>query len=220
LFGLFHFNLANLVGPIFLGLLFAWLVQVTNSIYAGMIGHAVNNGFAVTISYLMTRGQEVSMETGMDLTELFLENKEMLIASLAGAAGLLFVIAVPMVAFGLMIYRSIRLEYVKNGDILKISSQQFIVTGRPQDAVAGGKALAWLYPYDQVPAVEYYEDAISLVDLKAIKGERQVRFSNRHWVKSQRPKMKLKESLPLWSGAVLYLAIGVYLILMFRGVLS
>lgn len=220
LFGLFHFNLANLVGPIFLGLLFGWLVQVTDSIYAGMIGHAVNNGFAVTISYLMTRGQDISMETGMDLTELFLENKDMLIASLAGAAGLLLVIAVPLVAFGLVIYRSIRLEYLKPGDILRISGQQFVVTGRPLAVAAGGDPQAWLYPYDQVPAVEHYEDAISLVNLNAVRRERQVRISNRHWVKGERPKMKLKESLPLWSGAVLYLAIGVYLILMFRGILS
>ena len=160
------------------------------------------------------------METGMDLTELFLENKDMLIASLAGAAGVLFVVAVPMVAFGLMIYRSIRQEYLKPGDILKISGQQFVVTGRPPAQKGGGATLAWLYPYDQVPTVEHYEDAISLVDLKAVRSERQVRLSNRHWVKGERPKMKLRESLPLWSGAVLYVAIGVYLILMFRGILS
>lgn len=219
LFGLFHFNLANLLGPIFLGLLFAWLVQVTNSIYAGMIGHAVNNGFAVTISWLMSRGQAVSMETGMDLTELFLENKDMLIASLAGAAGLLLVVAVPMVCFGLTIYRSIRLEYLKSGDVLKVSGQQFVVTGRKNAEVGAGSAV-WLYPYDQVPAAEHYEDAISLVDLRSLRRDRQVRTASKHWIKVPRPKMRLKESLPFWGGGVLYIAIGIYLILVFRGMVS
>jgi hypothetical protein len=219
LFGLFHFNLANLLGPIFLGLLFAWLVQVTNSIYAGMIGHAVNNGFAVTISWLMSRGQAVSMETGMDLTELFLENRDMLIASLAGAAGLLLVVAVPMVWFGLTIYRSIRLEYLKSGDVLKVSGQQFVVTGR-KNAEAGAGSAVWLYPYDQVPVAEHYEDAISLVDLRSLRRDRQVRTASKHWIKGPRPKMRLKESLPFWGGGVLYIAIGIYLILAFRGMVS
>ncbi|MCT4565892.1 MAG: CPBP family intramembrane metalloprotease [Maledivibacter sp.] len=52
LFGLFHFNLQNLIGPIVLGLVFGYLVQITDSIYAGIIGHITNNGFAVTLMYV------------------------------------------------------------------------------------------------------------------------------------------------------------------------
>lgn len=216
LFGMFHFNPANLLGPIFLGLLFAWLVQVTDSILAGVIGHAVNNGFAVTLSFLMTRGQSVAMEPGMDLTELFLESKDLLVASLFGAAGLMLLLAVPLVGWGLMIYRSIRLEYMRSGDLLKISDQQFVVTSTSQPASSG--PLVYLYPYDQVPEAAYYEDAIRLVNLKALSRERKVRIVNRHWLKVARPPMKLKESLPLWGGAVLYVAIGAYLMMMFRGI--
>ncbi|MCC5909697.1 MAG: CPBP family intramembrane metalloprotease [Clostridiaceae bacterium] len=55
LFGVFHFNLYNLFGPIVLGLVFSYLVLLTNSLYAGIIGHIVNNGFAVTLGYMINR---------------------------------------------------------------------------------------------------------------------------------------------------------------------
>ncbi len=59
LFGIFHFNLYNLAGPIVLGLIFGYLVIETNSIYAGMIGHIVNNGFAVTLGFLVNLATEL-----------------------------------------------------------------------------------------------------------------------------------------------------------------
>ncbi|ABR47800.1 Abortive infection protein [Alkaliphilus metalliredigens QYMF] len=55
LFGLFHLNLYNLAGPIVLGLVFGYLVILTDSIYAGIIGHTVNNGFAVTLGFAINR---------------------------------------------------------------------------------------------------------------------------------------------------------------------
>lgn len=53
LFGFFHFNIYNLLGPIILGLVFGYLVSETGSIFAGMVGHIVNNGFAVTLGYIL-----------------------------------------------------------------------------------------------------------------------------------------------------------------------
>jgi hypothetical protein len=213
LFGIFHFNLANFLGPILLGVLFAWLVQVTGSIFAGMVGHAVNNGFAVILSYLITRGQGVAMETGPDLTELFLENKDMLMASLFGAAGLLLLLAVPFAFMGLAIYRNIRLDYLKSGDRLKVSGQQFVVTG-------GSGSKVYLYPYDVIPAEEDYQEAIRFVDLKALRRDRTVRMVSKHWERAERPVMKFKDSLPLLLTGVLYIGIGIYLLLMFRGLFS
>lgn len=51
LFGIFHFNAQNLVGPIFLGLLFGVISYKTNSLIAAIIGHTVNNTIALTIGY-------------------------------------------------------------------------------------------------------------------------------------------------------------------------
>ncbi|MBU5677038.1 CPBP family intramembrane metalloprotease [Alkaliphilus sp. MSJ-5] len=62
LFGFFHFNLYNLMGPIVLGLVFGYLVVETNSIFAGMIGHIVNNGFAVTLGFILNLVSELLPE--------------------------------------------------------------------------------------------------------------------------------------------------------------
>lgn len=69
LFGLMHFNLQNLLGPIFLGVLFGFMVYRTNSLFAGIIGHITNNGFAWTLTYFVTKSgvdieqaEEVSIE--------------------------------------------------------------------------------------------------------------------------------------------------------------
>lgn len=53
LFGIFHFNIQNLIGPIILGIIFGYLVQRTNSLFAGIIGHMTNNGVAVTLGFLV-----------------------------------------------------------------------------------------------------------------------------------------------------------------------
>lgn len=58
LFGLFHFNLQNLLGPIALGIVLGMTVYKTNSIYASIIGHTLSNGIAVTIGYFATMATE------------------------------------------------------------------------------------------------------------------------------------------------------------------
>ena len=63
LFGIFHFNLYNLLGPIVLGLVFSYLVILTDSLYAGIIGHITNNGFAVTLGYIINRIADSALET-------------------------------------------------------------------------------------------------------------------------------------------------------------
>ncbi len=52
LFGIFHFNPQNFLGPIILGIMFSYLVQLTGSIFASMIAHMTNNGIAVTMGYI------------------------------------------------------------------------------------------------------------------------------------------------------------------------
>jgi len=52
LFGIFHFNLQNLSGPIVLGIVLGIVVYKTNSLYASILAHTVSNGIAITIGYL------------------------------------------------------------------------------------------------------------------------------------------------------------------------
>ena len=51
-FGLFHFDITNLFGPIFLGLLIGYYTIRTNSIFAAMLAHFMNNAIAEVFSYI------------------------------------------------------------------------------------------------------------------------------------------------------------------------
>jgi membrane protease YdiL (CAAX protease family) len=50
-FTLFHFDIRNLLGPFFLGILFAWFCYRTGSIIAGILAHFTNNLLAVLINW-------------------------------------------------------------------------------------------------------------------------------------------------------------------------
>lgn len=55
LFGIFHFNLFNFIGPIFLGLILGILAYKTNSIFTSIIGHTINNSIALTLGFFVTK---------------------------------------------------------------------------------------------------------------------------------------------------------------------
>ena len=59
LFGIFHFNIMNLVGPTFLGIILGVLIHKTNSILASILGHTLNNGIALTIGFLITKNSNL-----------------------------------------------------------------------------------------------------------------------------------------------------------------
>lgn len=63
LFGVFHVNIQNLVGPVLLGIIFGITVYKTNSIYASIIGHAINNGIALTLGYFVTKSESFLAQT-------------------------------------------------------------------------------------------------------------------------------------------------------------
>lgn len=69
LFGLFHFDITNLAGPIFLGLIIGYYVVRTDSIFAGMLAHFLNNSFAEIIQYI-NRNTVQSQTVTMSAEEL------------------------------------------------------------------------------------------------------------------------------------------------------
>lgn len=88
LFGLFHFDVTNLVGPIFLGMIIGYYVVRTGSIFAGMLAHFLNNAIAEIIQYLWsdpTPAESISL-TGEELLGII----GMGIAALAVTAVLLY----------------------------------------------------------------------------------------------------------------------------------
>lgn len=55
LFGLFHFNIFNLAGPTFLGMILGLLLIKSNSLYTSILGHIFNNAIALTLGYYLAR---------------------------------------------------------------------------------------------------------------------------------------------------------------------
>ncbi|MEA4846625.1 MAG: type II CAAX endopeptidase family protein [Clostridiaceae bacterium] len=53
LFSILHLNVQNIVAPLFLGIILGFVVYKTNSIYAGIIGHFINNAVSVTWGYVI-----------------------------------------------------------------------------------------------------------------------------------------------------------------------
>jgi len=60
MFGVFHFDINNLLGPIFLGILFGYYVVRTNSIFAGVIAHFMNNFLATIMQYSLKDVEKTS----------------------------------------------------------------------------------------------------------------------------------------------------------------
>ncbi len=70
LFGVFHFTLLNLIGPVILGIVFGIMVYRTNSIYSSMLGHALNNLIALTLNYFLMKNLELINEVGTQEVEI------------------------------------------------------------------------------------------------------------------------------------------------------
>lgn len=57
-FGIFHFDITNLLGPVFLGFVIGYYVVRTDSIFAGMLAHFLNNTIAELIQYFTSSDRE------------------------------------------------------------------------------------------------------------------------------------------------------------------
>lgn len=69
-FGIFHFDITNLLGTVFLGLLLAYYVIRTNSIFAGVLAHFLNNAIAILMQYFLWRDVPIG-ETLISSNDLF-----------------------------------------------------------------------------------------------------------------------------------------------------
>lgn len=67
-FALFHFDIRNLLGPLFLGVLIAWYCCRTGSILAGVLAHFVNNLLAILASWFNRGAAEGAAGEPMLLT--------------------------------------------------------------------------------------------------------------------------------------------------------
>ncbi len=110
LFGLFHFNLGNLLSPIFLGLVFAHVTQTTGSIFPAVFGHFMNNTWAVLLGFWATKklgNEELAVAAGASASGTITPAQFTVIAVI-----LLAVIVVCALAIRVLL-RSIKRSYPK-----------------------------------------------------------------------------------------------------------
>ncbi len=113
LFGIFHFNAQNLLGPIYLGLLFGIIAYKTDSIYPTIIGHTANNTIALTIGYFATRAEQI--------VELNMENINM--PEMGEMVAAFFGLGVLALIFGFVSFKLIRLMPTReNNEVLEINT--------------------------------------------------------------------------------------------------
>lgn len=60
LFALFHFNFANIFGPLVLGLIYGYITHITGSIFPAMFGHFTNNSIAVVANYFVNKSAKAA----------------------------------------------------------------------------------------------------------------------------------------------------------------
>lgn len=128
LFGLFHFNLQNLMLPAFLGIILAWLVYITNSIYSSILAHSLFNFIGGL--FMMLNESNASAED-LDSALIVLEEQggavlvAMLVFSLFAGAAL----------FGLMYW--LKRDYLdaKAEDTIVFKDKEMIISNIDEDQI-------------------------------------------------------------------------------------
>lgn len=129
LFGLFHFNLQNLMLPAFLGVILAWLTYTTNSIFSSIIAHGLFNFIG---GIFMMWGQTSNSTEDLDSALIILEEQggavlvAMIIFSLFAGAAL----------FGLMYW--LKRDYLdaKADDVIVFKDKEMIISSIDKDQIS------------------------------------------------------------------------------------
>lgn len=110
LFGIFHFNLVNFIGPLILGIVFGIMVYRTNSLYSSIIGHTLNNAIAVGILYFVNKYADLFDEV-LEQEPSVVANSSVLIPTIIG---LLFLF---------LCYKIVRKSLNSLGEIPKLTEE-------------------------------------------------------------------------------------------------
>lgn len=89
LFSILHLNIQNILAPLFLGIILGFAVYKTNSIFAGILGHFINNAISVTWGYVI---MSLPFYKNIELQQM---QEGMTTQSLLGAA-ILFALILPV----------------------------------------------------------------------------------------------------------------------------
>lgn len=193
LFGVFHYNIMNLFGPIALGLMFAWLMQVTGSIWTAMLGHMVNNTFAVVMLYATANvDQSQNMETFAAFGQYW---PLMIIVTLI----VLSVVAFPLALVSFTMLKSIRNHHLKPDDVIHIGERIFMVH------TVQGEVIQLFEETEGILSEEVIETTY-----KRLYKNVGVRLKTKHWnLRSEALSFKLKEWWPIMIALLMYIGVNI-----------
>lgn len=193
LFGVFHYNIMNLFGPIALGLMFAWLMQVTGSIWTAMLGHMVNNTFAVVMLYATANvNQSQNMETFAAFGQYW---PLMIMVTLI----VLSVVAFPLAFVSFTMLKSIRNHHLKPDDVIHIGERIFKVY------TVQGEAIQLFEEIEGILSEEVIETTY-----KRLYKNVGVRLKTKHWnLRSEALSFKLKEWWPILIALLMYIGVNI-----------
>lgn len=187
MFGLFHYNMMNFFGPMALGLIFAWILQVTNNFWNAMMGHMINNSLAVIMLYATSK---ISPEANMKAVEALGSNWPIVAAlTLLGLA----MISVPSAFTGMTILKHIRKRHPKQGDIIDIQGRRFTV----ETVKEGGLTIS-----------DSEGTAIETTWQKVFENKG-AKYAHGHWTFNATPGVfRMKEWWPIGISVVMYFVVN------------
>lgn len=190
LFGIFHFNPQNLLGPILLGLIYGYLVQLTGSIFSGIIAHMTNNGVAVLMGYLVDMNNELGASEYVDAV-----GNEPLVGSMGILLGVILFYAILSIAslVGVKtILSRIKRSYPRYevGDTLMVKAKLYKIVGVEEEMIEI-KSTA-----ENLSGESMFTDVDRLRQVKAIP-------KYKLWNK-ERVKVKVSKLLPIFVTLVFY----------------
>ncbi|WP_425448171.1 CPBP family glutamic-type intramembrane protease [Dethiothermospora halolimnae] len=106
LFGIFHFNIQNFVGPTMLGILLGYLAYRTNSIFPSIIAHGTNNAISFTVGYVSLRVLD-RLNIDPATNEGLQQNISSDMHTTALIIGLIFILGILLIC-GLVVYNLIK----------------------------------------------------------------------------------------------------------------
>lgn len=196
LFGMFHYNVMNFFGPVVLGLVFAWTMQVTGSIVLAMFGHFVNNAFAVVMLYA-TAG--LNQDQSLKAIETMGNFWPIMVVIILGV---FIAFALPCLSATLYILKNIRRNHLKIGDELKVNQTLYRVTG------VEGRTLSLEAMAEDSQTLEEEPYTITY-QYKDLYKNNKVILKTKHWqsLKSDYP-LKISEWWPIIICAIMYIGVN------------
>lgn len=123
LFGLFHFNIMNFIGPAFLGIILGIIVHKSNSLFSSIIGHTINNGIALSLGYVITKYSPAIDEMGV-ADNIIPEKTQILITLIA--LGFIALLCLSIVIFLLKKFPTTELfVQTDSSDLLVVNTEKY-----------------------------------------------------------------------------------------------